>query len=86
MLSVLSLELRSQIYSYVFSNGDDGLIVRRATQRMDWGGDMGVAPYQILLQDPRYCHHRRKRKTRDMWPDDVEEAFHKGDTNSELTI
>lgn len=57
-----------------------------ATQRMDWGGEMGVAPYPILLQDPRYCHHRRKRKTRDPWPDDVEEAFQNGDTNSELFV
>lgn len=86
MLSVLPLELRSQIYSYVFSNGDDGLIMLRATQRTNWAGDMGVAPYPILLQDPRYCHHRRKRKTLDTWPDDVEEAFHKGDTNPELTV
>ena len=86
MLSVLPPELPSQIYSYVFSNGDDGLIVLCATQRMDWGGDMGIAPYPILLQDPRYCHHRRKRKTRHTWPDDVGGTFHKGDTNSELTV
>ena len=78
MLSVLSLELRFQIFSYVFSTEDEGLIVLRATQRGDWASDMGLPPYATLLQDPRYGKYRSRRRVREVWPDPVEEAFHKG--------
>lgn len=79
-LSVLPPELRLQIYSYVFSTEDEGLIVLRTTRRGDWAGDMGLPPYAILLQDPRYDHYRRRRSIRDKWPDSIEDAFQKGDT------
>ena len=78
MLSVLSLELHFQIFSYVFSTEDEGLIMLRATQRGDWASDMGLPPYATLLQDPRYDDYRSRRRVRDVWPDPVEEAFHKG--------
>ena len=81
MLSFLPLELRFHIFSYVFSTEDEGLIVLRATQRGDWAGDMGLPSYANLLQDPQYDRYRRRRRVRDVWPDSLEEAFHKGKTN-----
>lgn len=78
MLSVLSLELRFQIFSYVFSTEDEGLIALRVTQRGDWASDMGLPPYATLLEDPQYHKSRNRRRVRDVWPDPVEEAFHKG--------
>lgn len=79
MLSVLPSELRLQIYSYLFSTEDEGLIVLRTTRRGDWAGDMGLPAYAILLQDPQYDSSRNRRCIRDTWPDPIEEAFHKGD-------
>ena len=81
MLNTLPPELRFQIYSYVFSTQDEGFIGLRTTQRGDWAGDMGLPPYPILLQDPRYKRYRRRSSIRGKWPDSVEEAFHKGGTN-----
>lgn len=77
MLSVLPSELRLQIYSYLFSTEDEGLIVLRTTRRGDWAGDMGLPAYAILLQDPQYDSSRNRRCIRDKWPDPIEEAFHK---------
>lgn len=81
MLSVLPPELRLRIYCYVFSTRDEGLIVLRATGRGDWAGDMGLPSYAMLLQDPYYERYRRRSSIRGKWPDPVEEAFHKGDTD-----
>lgn len=81
MLGVLPPELRLKIYSYVFSTGDEGLIVLRAMPRGDWAGDMGLPPYGVLLQDPQYDRYRRRRNIRGVWSDHVEEAFQKGDTS-----
>ena len=80
MLSVLPLELRLQIYSYVFSTEDEGLIGLRMTRKGDWAGDMGLPPYVILLHDPRYDRYRRRCGVRDVWPDSIQDAFYKGDT------
>ncbi|CAD6589615.1 MAG: hypothetical protein ASARMPREDX12_003904 [Alectoria sarmentosa] len=76
LLSALLPELRIRIYTYVFSTADEGLIVLRALRRGDWASDMGLPPYAILLQDPRYRLYRDKRRIRDIWPGPVEEAFH----------
>lgn len=84
MLSILPPELRSQIYSYVFSTEDGDSIVLRALPRGDVAGDMGLPSYSRLLQDPEgeYYKYRDKRKSGGKWPDTVEEAFHKGNINS----
>ena len=82
LLSALLPELRIRIYTYVFSTADEGLIVLRALRRGDWASDMGLPPYAILLQDPRYRLYRDKRRIRDIWPGPVEEAFHTGDASA----
>ena len=82
MLSILPPELRSQIYSYVFSTEDGDLIVLRALPRGDLAGDMGLPSYSRLLQYPEYHRYRDKRKFGGKWPDLVEEIFHKGDIDS----
>ena len=79
MFSILPPELRFQVYSYVFSTEDAGLIVFRAAPREVWAGHMGLVPYSRLLRDPQDDHYRRS--TRAKWPDPVEEAFHKGPPN-----
>ncbi len=81
MFSVLPPELCFQIYSYVFSTEDAGLIVLRAAPKEVWAGHMGLVPYSRLLQDPQYDHYRGRPRTRAKWPDPVEEAFHKGHPN-----
>ena len=86
MLNILPPELRSQIYSYVFSTSDEGLIVLRAARGGDWAGDMGLPAFTVLLQNSRYRCHRRKPNTQEKWPNLVEEAFHKGDTKPELDV
>lgn len=85
VLSVLPPELRLRIYSYVFLTAD-GPIMLRAARRGDWAGDMGLPPYAILLRDPRYDRYRRKRSSRNTWPDPVEEAFQKGGTTPYLPL
>ena len=80
MLHVLPPELRFKIYSYVFSTEDEGVIVLRVMRKGDWVSDLGLAPYPILLQDPRYNRYRGRPKNRGIWTDPIEEAFHKGGT------
>lgn len=86
MLSLLPPELRSQIYSYVFSSEDEEYIVLRAAPRDDFAGAMGLPPRAKLLQDPRYNHYHRRTSTRGRWPDAVEEVFHKGDPIPVLNV
>lgn len=85
MLSILPPEIRSKIYSYVFSTEDEGLIVLWVTQRKDLAGDMALVPYAILFQDPRYDRYRRRPKYQDKWPTHKEEAYYKGDAVSSAT-
>ena len=85
MLSILPPEIRSKIYSHVFSTEDEGLVMLRVTQRKDLAGNMALAPYAILFQDPRYDRYRRRPKYQDKWPTHKEEAYYKGDAVSSAT-
>ena len=86
-LSVLLLELRFQIYSYVFCTEDHHLTTlefERLAEPRD--GVLKTLLAGIRRQNKYHAHRRRKRESLkerawpETWPDDVEVAFCKGKT------
>ena len=75
----LPQELRLLIYSFI--SFVDFEPFRELEQERDWIRQHTLPPRKACLQEPAYVEFRQKQCHRQpgaMWPDDVEEAFFKG--------